>query len=91
MSNYTHVTGGKLFAMVMSLMWGLLKIRPPWSDDEKPLPIYHDVMDGRIESHIVDSEIPPFKDGAVTADPTERPSPRPSENIWEVRWRQRTN
>ena len=47
-------------------------------------------MDGGIESHIVDSEIPPLKDDAVAAEPAERPSPRPSDNKWEVRRRQRT-
>ena len=44
----------------------------------------------RIESHIEDPEMPPLEDGAMTAEPTERPSPRPSD-MWKVRRRQRTN
>ena len=46
-------------------------------------------MDGRIESHIVDHEMPPLEDGSVTAESTERPSLRPRDNLWEVkrRWR----
>ena len=44
-------------------------------------------MDGRVESYIVDPEMPPLKDGAVPAEL----SPRPSDNMLEVRWRQRTN
>ena len=40
-------------------------------------------MDGRIESHIVDLEMPPLEDGTVTAEPTERPSLRSSDNMWE--------
>ena len=48
-------------------------------------------MDGWIESHIVDPKMPPFEDGAVAAEPPERPSSRPSDNMWEVKWRLRTN
>ena len=48
-------------------------------------------MDGRIESHIVDSEMLPSENGAVTAEPSERLSPRFIDNIWEVKRRQRTN
>ena len=48
-------------------------------------------MDCRLESYIVDPERPPFEDDAVTSEPTERPSPRPNDNMSEVRWRQRTN
>ena len=64
---------------------------PPWSDDWGPLPTYQDVMDGRVESHVVDLTMPPLEDGAVAVTPTERTSPRPSHNMWEERWRQRTN
>ena len=48
-------------------------------------------MDGRIEIHIVYPNMSPLEDGAVTAEPIERPSPRPSDNMWEVRRRQRTH
>ena len=40
--------------------------RPSWSDEEElypsdqPPPAYQDVMDGRIESHIVNPEMPPW-------------------------------
>ena len=54
---------------------------------DKPPPTYQYVIDGRIESHIVDPEIPTLKDGAVTAGSVEMPSSRPSDNVWEV-WRQ---
>ena len=47
-------------------------------------------MDGRIENHIVDPKMPPLGHNAETAEPTERPSPSPSGNMWEVRRRQIT-
>ena len=49
------------------------------------------MIDGGIESHIVDPEMPSLEDGAVTAEPNERPSPRPSDNMWQKRRRQRSN
>ena len=48
-------------------------------------------MDGRIDNHVVDPELPPFEDGTVAAESTERPLPRPNDNMWEVRRRKRTN
>ena len=47
-------------------------------------------MDGRIESHMVDPELSPLEDNAATAEPTERPSHRSNDSVWEVR-RQRTD
>ena len=61
--------------------------RQPWSDEEEPPPTYQEVMDGRkkvilwILKYLV----------LWLQNPTERPSPRPSDNMWEVRRRQRTN
>ena len=67
------------------------------SDDEElypsdqPPPAYQDMMDGRIESHIVDHEMPPLADSAIAAEPTKRPTPRPSDNMWKDRRREKTD
>ena len=42
------------------------------------------MVDGRIESHIIDPEMPPLEDSAVTPTSTDRPSPRPIDNMGKV-------
>ena len=40
------------------------------------------MIDDMIESYTVDPEMPPLEDGDMTTEPTERPSLRPSDNVW---------